>query len=313
MESLMGESWVAIDFETANSFRGSPCSVGMAAVEGGHIVDRFTTLIQPPEAYSHFEGFNIAIHGIRPEDVAGAPAWHEAYKAILDFADGRLLVAHNAAFDMGVLKQACIADDLLWPDLTYACTLVAARRTWRLLSYRLDHVAAAAGLEFTTHHEAMADAEAAAHIMLAALKIHETESVAGMIERLRIDHGSIRASGETSGCSYRGAPTRKAVPAAYPDADPTGPLFGCSVCITGTLSSMTRNEAYDLLAKAGAQPTANVSKKTDILVIGTQDPAQLRPGAARSGKHEKAEQVLAKGNDIELLDEVQFLERLGMR
>ena len=57
----MGESWVAIDFETANSFRGCPCAVGMAAVEEGRVVDRFTTLIQPPEAYSHFDGFNIAI------------------------------------------------------------------------------------------------------------------------------------------------------------------------------------------------------------------------------------------------------------
>lgn len=39
----MSDSWVAIDFETANSHRGSPCGVGMVGVEAGRITEPFSS------------------------------------------------------------------------------------------------------------------------------------------------------------------------------------------------------------------------------------------------------------------------------
>jgi DNA polymerase-3 subunit epsilon len=186
------DSWVAVDFETANSFRGSPCAVGMVAVEDGQLTGRFSTLIRPPAEYGHFDRFNVAIHGITPDHVANAPTWSETYAAMLDFAAGRPLVAHNAAFDMSVLKAACTAERLAWPDLSYACSLVTARRTWQLLSYRLDHVAAAAGVELTNHHEALADAEAAARIMITIHDAHQVDSLKALLGKLRINVGRLR-------------------------------------------------------------------------------------------------------------------------
>ncbi len=83
-------------------------------------------------------------------------------------------MAHNAAFDIGVLADTCAAIGHPVPDLRFACTLVVARRAWTgLLSYKLPVLADALGIELPRHHDAGDDARAAAHVMLAALKRRE--------------------------------------------------------------------------------------------------------------------------------------------
>jgi len=71
---------------------------------------------------------------------------------------------------------------------------------------------------------------------------------------------------------------------------------------------MSRKEAYAHLAEVGGQPVAGVTRKTDVLVIGTQDPATLRPG---DDQIRKAEELLAKGHHIEMISKADFLERLA--
>jgi DNA polymerase III subunit epsilon len=73
----MSLDFTAIDFETANSYRGSPCSVGLAKVRDGQIIDESFTLIHPPARFDHFDGFNTWLHGITAEMVAGAPPWQQ--------------------------------------------------------------------------------------------------------------------------------------------------------------------------------------------------------------------------------------------
>ena len=67
--------YTAIDFETANSYRGSPCSVGLVKVRDGRPVTERHLLIRPPEAADWFDAWNISIHGITSEMVAGSPRW----------------------------------------------------------------------------------------------------------------------------------------------------------------------------------------------------------------------------------------------
>jgi DNA polymerase-3 subunit epsilon len=74
---------------------------------------------------------------------------------------------------------------------------------------------------------------------------------------------------------------------------------------------MSRQQAFELVAKLGAQPEANVTKKTDFLVLGQQDPSRLTPGAELSAKAQKAEELRAKGQKIELLGEDDFLRMTG--
>jgi DNA polymerase III epsilon subunit-like protein len=141
----------------------------MVEVHDGQLLRSWGTLIKPPADHNHFDGYNTSIHGITSQDVKDAPGWPEALADIMRFADGRPLIAHNAGFDLGVMRSACTAEDLAWPELRFTCSQVAARRTWRLLSYRLPFCAEAAGFELLNHHDAVADADASARIMLTVM------------------------------------------------------------------------------------------------------------------------------------------------
>ncbi|WP_053215165.1 exonuclease domain-containing protein [Streptomyces viridochromogenes] len=309
----MNGDWVSIDFETANYWPGSICSVGMTAVVAGKITDRFSTLVNPP-GDGGFTAYNTSIHGITAQMVDGAPAWPAVLRQILDFADGRPLVAHNAAFDFGALRAACTETAVEWPGARYACSLVVARQTWRLLAYRLPFVAEAAGVPMTgAHHDAQADADTAARVMLAAMAVHGTDKLDDLLSKLQIRYGQLYPdSGSWSNCRRRVQEKRQPIPTANPEADPEGPLYGRHVCITGTLNSLSRADAQQRLADIGAQATAGVSRKTDILVVGTADPTRFAPGMALSGKHRKAQELLDAGHEIEVISETDFLELLSL-
>jgi DNA polymerase-3 subunit epsilon len=160
--------FTAIDFETANGSPASACSVGLVKVRDGQVVDRIGWFIQPPLGHDHFVDWNIRIHGITPEMVVGAPSWTEQLVDLMAFAEDDILVAHNAGFDMGVIKAACAATEIATPSYAYMCSLQLARKTYTLDSYRLPMAALAAGFEDFAHHDAVADSEACAAIMIHA-------------------------------------------------------------------------------------------------------------------------------------------------
>lgn len=158
--------FTAIDFETANSSSASACAVGLARVRDGRVVATAGWLIQPPPGHDRFFELNIGIHGIRADDVAEAPTWVDQLSALTAFIGDDVLVAHNAGFDMTVLRRACEVTDAACPSYRYVCSLQVSRKTYELASYRLPLVAAAAGFLDFAHHDAAADALACAHIMI---------------------------------------------------------------------------------------------------------------------------------------------------
>ena len=91
--------FVAIDFETANSDRDSACQIGITTVLNGEIKDVKCWLINPE---THFDYFNILIHGITEERVKDSPTFKELWPEIETYFKN-LVFAHNATFDMTVL------------------------------------------------------------------------------------------------------------------------------------------------------------------------------------------------------------------
>ncbi|MFV0373091.1 exonuclease domain-containing protein [Microbacterium sp.] len=158
--------FTAIDFETANSSSASACAVGLARVRDGRVVASDGWLIRPPSGHDRFFEVNIGIHGIRPADVAGADSWSDQLPRLRAFIGDDVLVAHNAGFDMTVLRRACETTGEAWPASQYVCSVQVARKTYDLASYRLPIAAAAAGHLDFAHHEATADALACAQIMI---------------------------------------------------------------------------------------------------------------------------------------------------
>ena len=173
--------FTAIDFETAKGKPASACAVGLVKVRGGQIVDTYSTLINPPTGWLDFHPGNIRVHGIYPKDVENAPTWPEVLAQMLDFIEGDVLIAHNASFDMGVLRKTTEAVGGTLPELQYACSLLISRKTYNLESYRLNQVAYAVGHEEFDHHDALADSDACARIIIHAAKRHGADDLAGLL------------------------------------------------------------------------------------------------------------------------------------
>ncbi len=307
---MSGMDFCALDFETANAFRGSPCAVGMVKVRGGVVVDAANWLMRPPEGFDEFDAFNVELHGITPEMVAGQPRFAARLPEIVAFADGLPLVAHNAAFDVGVLRDACDASGEPWPTLGYACSLVLSRETYQLLSYSLPWVAEAAGSPLLAHHDPLADATAAAQIVLDLARRREAATLPDLVAISRCFLGHVGGqSWESCHATWSGTGL---LPSPNPNADPAHPFYGREMAFTGALASMTRAQAWEVVAERGATAAAGVTKHTSILVIGFQDARKLRPGEELSAKARKAADLRAKGQTIEIMPEDDFFQLLDL-
>lgn len=157
-------SFVALDFETANSSRDSACSVAIIRVELMEIVSRCYRLIKPPSPHFMFTD----IHGITWSDVKSEPTFKELWPELRSLFDGiSFIAAHNASFDSSVMKACCSTYGLIPPAPPYLCTVKLARQTWQLKPANLPSVCSYLGLRLQ-HHNALSDAEACANIVRAA-------------------------------------------------------------------------------------------------------------------------------------------------
>ncbi|WP_298377390.1 3'-5' exonuclease [Azospirillum sp.] len=198
---------VAIDFETANESRTSACSIGVAWIENGRVTATEEHLIRPREM--RFNPFNSAIHGIRADDVADAPEFPAVWARLRERLDGRLILAHNAAFDLSVLRHTLTDYGLVWPVCPYLCTVTLARRAWpTLTAHKLNHLADFLGIALD-HHRAGSDAEACGRIALAATRELGLNGLAAIPKGTGISFGRLTPDGYTA-CKGAKAPSRRA-------------------------------------------------------------------------------------------------------
>ena len=87
------------------------------------------------------------------------------------------------------------------------------------------------------------------------------------------------------------------------------PLYGKKVVFTGKLECLTRNEARTSVIQIGGEAPETLTKDTDFLVVGVQD-LRVVGEKGLSGKMKKAAQYREKGQDIEIIDEKDFLEMM---
>ena len=158
--------FIAIDFETANGYRSSVCSVGIVIVRNGEIVNSFYSLIRPEPNY--YNRINTSIHGLSHRDTCNASSFPEVWAQIEPLIGDLPFVAHNSPFDQSCLKAVFKHYGMHYPDYTFYCTCNAARQKLKGLvpNHRLHTVALHYGYNLSNHHNALADAEACAHIAI---------------------------------------------------------------------------------------------------------------------------------------------------
>ena len=276
----------AIDVETANADRASICQIGIVHVQDGVVVDRWQTLVNPED---WFDPWNVSIHGIDERDVRKSPTLPEVRDELRRRLRGSVLVSHTS-FDRVAFERAMTRYDLEQLQVTWLDSAKIVRRAWPerygRRGYGLKNVATDLDISFA-HHDALEDARAAAEIVLSACAAAETD-IEGWLQR--VNRPIFPSSSES--------PRR--------EGNAEGALFGESLVFTGALA-IPRQEAADMAAVAGCHVAANVSKKTTILVVGTPDRSKLK-GYEKSTKHRKAETLIGKGVDIQILSESDFSE-----
>jgi DNA polymerase-3 subunit epsilon len=190
---------IAIDFETANETRASACSVGLAFIEDGQVVRVEERLIRPPGM--RFSPFNVAIHGIRPQDVEHAPEFPDVLAEFAEDFSGAAMVAHNASFDFSVMRASLDLYDLPYPELSYVCSVKLAQRHWPDLgSHRLNSVAAHLGFRFN-HHNAAEDARVCALSVLAIADRTGAQDLIDLARIIGVRPGRLHAGGYEA-CSF---------------------------------------------------------------------------------------------------------------
>ena len=94
--------FIIFDVETPNRKNNRISAIGITVVEDGKISKEFYSLVNPE---TYFDYFNVKLTGISKASVKDAPTFPELWQQIEPlFSDG-MLVAHNASFDMNVLKN----------------------------------------------------------------------------------------------------------------------------------------------------------------------------------------------------------------
>lgn len=164
-------TFASLDFETANHSRVSICAAGIAVFADGALVEANHWLVRPPKGHGWFREDFTKIHGLTHLDVQDAPEFSVIAPELLEhLTRADIVIAHNAAFDIGHLRATLTHFDLACPAFDYLCTYRLAERIWPdLPNHRLDTLAAHIGHEFH-HHHAQADAETAGRVLLAMMK-----------------------------------------------------------------------------------------------------------------------------------------------
>lgn len=179
--------FVAIDFETANEQSSSACQLGAVVVSRGQVVDSHCWLIRPRPL--RFSSHCIAVHGIHPSQVADQPEFGELWSEIRETLSGAVLVAHNAGFDMNVLRSCLQLYNFPVPDMQFTCTRSIARQAWPNHSgFGLRAIADRLGIQFR-HHDALEDARACAKILLAAAERWGEPTLEKLEKRLCLSRG----------------------------------------------------------------------------------------------------------------------------
>ena len=300
--------FAVIDFETANSERSSACAIGYAIVKDGKIVDSGSEYIKP-EPFE-FDGFNVMLHGIDEEMTENADNIVDVWNKIKDKFKDMIIIAHNAAFDMSVLRKGFDCFETDYPEFEYACSCkIASKVLPGMINYKLSTLSDYFNISLD-HHNPLSDAESTAQIMIEILNKENMDSLEALLESLKLKTGKmfIDSYKPFSIASDR-IRTNLSKIEANTEINTESELFGKTIVFTGTLNSMARKDAAQIVANCGGTTGNSVTKKTNYLVIGVLDYTKFADGHM-SSKMKKAYDLNASGTGIQIITEDDFLKMI---
>ncbi len=276
VSGLEEPDFVVIDVETACARVSSICQIGIVGFRQGRETFAYETLVDPRDEFSTF---NIRIHGISPEHVAGKPTFGDIHAVVAGYLSGRVTVAHSG-FDKGALAAACRIGELASIETTWLDSVRVAKRAWpQLSSHRLNVLSRHLGLRHR-HHDALSDARAAGMVIVRAI--------------------------EETGIDLQGWMAKPGKAGKAPPAAEDGPLKGQRIAILGEARDGTLAQ---FLAGAGARIVSGVGTTTTMLVISARQ--TYGRWVTADAQHRKAEELRGAGVRIEIVTEADLRARLS--
>ena len=256
-------SFAVLDVETADTWPGSICQIGLGAFEGGRL-ERLGWLVDPGRP---FDPIVSQVHGLNAARVRGAPSFAALYPEILRAIDGRTLASYGD-FDARALAAICAQERLAFPRAPWVNVRELARAAWpEAPAHGLRALGAGFGIAFSDRHDAEQDALAAAFLLLRgmrALGIVASEAASRFPvpppapPRYRPPerrHGPVAPAGAGWGAAL-------AAVEQVPDR-----LDGEVVVFTGD-QPFDRAEMAARIARLGARAAGSVSGRTTLIVSG---------------------------------------------
>ncbi|GAB7004266.1 DEDD exonuclease domain-containing protein [Nocardioides sp. AN3] len=179
-------TFCVVDLETTGgSAEGGSMitEIGAVKVRGGEVLGEFQTLVNPR---SEIPAFIAVLTGISNAMVVDAPSIESALPAFLEFAQGSVLVAHNAPFDVGFLRHFADRQGRPWPSFEVLDTAKLARRVITrddAPNCKLSSLAKVFNSTTTPNHRALSDARATVDVLhglmerLGGLGVHTLEEL----------------------------------------------------------------------------------------------------------------------------------------
>jgi len=168
--NTLPKRFVAIDFETMDSWRATICSVGIAVFENGVMKDTYYSLVCPPSKAENYHCYKI--HGLHYRDVKDSPSFSDIWPMINEkYIKDSPLVTHNTSFESSCINAYGKAYGTL-TDYEYIDTLDLSREilTW-LPNHTLDTTCEAVKYKLKHHHNALEDAIACGEVYIRIKKL----------------------------------------------------------------------------------------------------------------------------------------------
>ena len=165
-------TYCVLDLETTgfSAINDKITEIGVMKYKDGEVIDEFSTFVNPE---IHIPERVTAVTNITDDMVADSETIDKVFPKLLDFLGDSVIVAHNANFDVGFLKQNAIALGYDF-DYTYLDTLSLAKDLFpNYKKYKLGKIAENLGIKVEVAHRALDDVDTTVkvfRIMLDMLK-----------------------------------------------------------------------------------------------------------------------------------------------
>ena len=300
-------NFALIRIECCNQYKDTPCRVALVGVKNALIVSQKEFLIDPGDEY-----FDFMSSGMTIDDLRGKGSFEDHWKDIYTFIqEYPMLISTADGYDSDVLFNAIRKYGIDCEALPYLTAKNILRKGIFAYSYTFDNLCNL--LNVTIGGKLPLDfAIAWCEIIIGACKTKEENDLLDFAEKNLLIVGRI-SSEEYQKCAIKRIYKTKEKENIDESLFDVNHLFyKQNVVFTGKLQYFDRNEAQNYVERIGGVCPNGLSKTTNYLVVGVQNPSQVGSDGL-SEKQRKAIKYKAEGVDIELLSETDFIDIMGLQ